>query len=88
MEYIWDDGVQEKKPAPLKLWLVDDRFWVVAEKRADAKAVLLKETGLNGKQVCGIPTGKKLYDEAGLVAETAGEILAKTRTPTVYGVER
>lgn len=88
MDYIWDEEFKTKKVVPMKLWLVDRRFWVVAEKRADAKEVLLKETGLTGKQVEGIAQGKKLYDENGLVAETAGEILAKVKKPSVYGVEK
>ena len=88
MAYIWDEQTIKKNYPELKLWLVDERFWVIAHSRQAAKQVLVQGSGIIAKNVQGIPSGKKLYDEAGLVAETAGEILAKANRPTIYGVER
>lgn len=86
LAYIWDDRVDEKPLLDLKLWLVNDRFWVAAEKRAEAKEILTKESGHIAKSVKGVPLTKKLYDEKGREVETAGDLLARFNKPQFIGV--
>ena len=88
LAYIWDDPIKEEKKPDLKLWLVNDRFWIVAESRRQAKDVLTLESGHVARDVRGIAPDKKLYDEKGRPAETAREILVKTKAPGLYGVEK
>ena len=88
LAYIWDDPVEKVVRPNLKLWIIDNRFWVVAESRRQAKEILMRDSGHVGRKVAGIHPTKKLYDERGGEAETAQDILDKTLKPQLYGVER
>jgi hypothetical protein len=88
LEYIWDDPVKTEPKKKLKFWLINNRFWVVAEKRSEAKRILTLETGHIAKDIKGVPMNKKLYDEKGEVEETVEQILSKMNEPCFYGVEK
>lgn len=85
LEYIWDDKPAEKCATKRKLWIVNDRFWVVAENRAQARALLTKETGHIASSVQGVANGKKLYGTNG-EEETVAQILSKVKSSGFYGV--
>lgn len=75
-DYIWaEDAPAPKKEKPLKCWLVDNRHWVIAENRKRALYILVKDTGLVGREVAGMDPSKKLYDETGKYCETVSELV-------------
>lgn len=85
LEYIWDDKPTIQKKPVYKLWIVNDRFWVIAESRAEAKRLLTRDTGHIASNVQGISIGKKLYGANG-EEETVEQILSLAKTPGFYGV--
>ena len=93
MDYIWDEEAKERERQNrlrrnvknLKCWLVDERHWVLAEYRRDALIVLVKDTGLVGREVLGIDPNKKLYDEQGNFVETVGEMTQRLGKPMYVG---
>jgi len=93
MDYIWDQHSSEEVKArenrrnleKLKCWLVDERHWVIAESRQSARLVLVKDTGLIGKNVVGVDMRKKLYDENGMPAETVQEMVHRFAKPMYVG---
>ena len=86
MEYIWAEELPAPPPPPkpLKMWLVDERHWVVAEDRKQALVTLVRDTGLIGKNVTGVSVNKKVYGPDG-EAETIGELLSKYMKPEYVG---
>ena len=85
-DYIWaEEAPAPKKEKQLKLWLVDDRHWVIAENRQRAPVVLVGDTGLLCNKIVGVPPGKKLYDEHGTPLETAGELIQRYGRETYVG---
>lgn len=89
LAYTWDDAPREEPKRPkLKMWLVNDRFWVAAESRGQAKDVLTRDSGHIPKSVRGVPAEKKLYDETGLLTETVQEILGRVTKAQLVGVEK
>lgn len=86
MEYIWAEELPEKTglPKPLKMWLVDERHWVVAEDRKQALVILVRDTGLVGREVSGVSVDKKVYAPDGM-QETIGQMLARYMKPEYVG---
>ena len=87
LTYIWDDPESAKPSVRLKLWLVNNRFWVAAKTRARAKEILTRDSGHVPREVRGIDKSKKLYDSRGQFAETAEDILKRITEEQLVGVE-
>lgn len=85
LDYIWDDKKEPTATSKLKLWLVNDRFWVAAENKAQAKEVLVRDTGHVPRDVKGVDLNKKLHALDG-TSETAGEMLSRYKEPQFIGV--
>ena len=86
LEFIWDQEKKPKKNGPaMKAWLVDGRFWIAAPSRAEAKNVLLKETGMRGKKVQGFDHAAKLWDPKTNGSETVAELLGRYKEPQLIG---
>ena len=78
LDYIWaEDAPAPKKEKKLKLWLVDDRHWVIAENRQRVKPVLVKDTGLLCGTITGVDPRTKLCDEKGKFVETVDEMIKR-----------
>jgi len=86
LAYIWDDPVEEDPRPDLKLWLINERFWVAAVTRQEAKDVLTRDSGHIPKTIRGIIGDKKLFGPNG-EEETARDILDRTVKAQLIGVE-
>ena len=86
-DYIWGNDKTPPQKSRLKAWLVGDRFWVAAEKREDAPAVLVRDTGHVATKVIGVPMDKKLYDKSGQPAGTVADMLVGLTEPQFIGVD-
>jgi len=85
-DYIWaEEAPAPKKKKPLKLWLVDNRHWVIAENRQRVRLVLVSDVGLLCDKIVGVPPSKKLYDEHGTPLETAEELINRYGRETYVG---
>ena len=56
---IWGPDKQERTPS---VYLANNRLWVVARGRAEARLCLLRELGLSRPRLSGMSTGTKLED--------------------------
>lgn len=80
--HIWQQAAGREDD--LKLWNVGDRFYVVAGSRRAARDLVLRETGLVGLGVRGVPHGAKLWDDEGLMG-VSHELAAAHARPAILG---
>jgi len=89
-DYIWgvsDESQEAKKDEkPLRLWVVNDRFWVAAREKGESLSVLTKDTGHVARMSKGVDLNKKLYDSNGNEAGTARDLLAGISEPQFIGL--